>query len=87
MGKYTCPERNKANAFLAQLERAGLKNTMVYRMLVSEQSRDMLTAESRLVFALPKAEALLAALKAAGRNKKARQAAKDAIKSARTKVR
>lgn len=87
MGRFTCPERNLANEMLAALERAKLTNTTLYRMLANEQSRDLLTAESRLVFALPKAKPLMDALKAAGKNKRLREAAKAAIKAARTKVR
>jgi hypothetical protein len=87
MGKVICPERSLAYQFLCRLESAGLKNTMVYRMLANEFDRDLLTARSRLNLALPKAKLLVAALIDAGRSRPKRRAAKAAIEAAKVRVR
>ena len=87
MGRVTCPERSLAYRFLCRLESAGLKDTMVYRMVANEFDRDLLTATSRLHLALPKAEPLMSMLVDAGRSRPKRRAAKAAIKAAKVRVR
>jgi hypothetical protein len=76
-----------AYQFLCRLERASLKDTMVYRMLANEFDRDLLTAKSRLHLALPKAKLLVAALIEAGRSRPKRRAALAAIEAAKVRVR
>jgi hypothetical protein len=82
-----CPEREAARLLLNRLERSGLTNTMVYRMVAKEFDRDLYTANSRLHLALPKAEPLLTLLVEAGRSRPKRRIAKDIIRTARVKVR
>jgi len=85
--RVTCPFRTQAYRFINRLERAGLKDTMVYRMIAGEFDRDLLTARSRLHLALPKAAPLMEALQAAGRSRPLRRAAIAAILAAKTRVR
>jgi hypothetical protein len=87
MGKAICPERSMAYRFLCRLERAGLEDTMVYRMVANEFDRDLYTAVSRLHLALPKAEPLVAALVDAGRSRPRRRIAIAAIRAAKMRVR
>jgi hypothetical protein len=87
MGKVICPERNEAYRILCRLERAGLAKSSLWRMVAGEFDRDLLTAESRLHLALPKAAPLMGMLEAAGRSRKARAEAKAAIRGARVRVR
>jgi hypothetical protein len=86
MGKAICPERSMAYHFLTRLERNGLADTKVYRMVANEFDRDLYTAVSRLHLALPKAAPLIALLDSAGRGKR-RRAAKETIRAARVRVR
>lgn len=80
-------DRMKAYTILNRLERAGLKDTRVWRMVANEFDRDLYTAFSRLHLALPKAEPLVAALVEAGRERPRRAAAKAAIRAAKVRVR
>ena len=85
--RVICPLRSKAYMMLNRLERAGLQDTKVWRMIANEFDRDLLTATSRLHLALPKAEPLVAALVDAGRSRPRRRAAIAAIRSAKARVR
>jgi hypothetical protein len=87
MSRDICPERSTAYRFICRLERAGLKGTRLHRMLANELDRDLLTAESRLHLAIPKAEALMAMLEGAGRSKARRLAAVEAIRASKARVR
>lgn len=80
-------DRMKAYTMLNRLERAGLKDTRVWRMVANEFDRDLYTAVSRLHLALPKAEPLVAALVDAGRSRPLRRIAIAAIRSAKPRVR
>lgn len=80
-------DRMKAYTMLNRLERAGLQDTRVWRMVANEFDRDLYTAVSRLHLALPKAEPLVAALVDAGRSRPRRRIAIAAIRSAKMRVR
>lgn len=82
-----CPARDQANMMLARLERNGLADTRLWDRLAEEQTRDLLTADSRLEAMVVKAAPLMALLSLAGRSRPARRAAKAAIRASRARVR
>jgi hypothetical protein len=82
-----CPARDQANLFLSRLERAGLQDTKLWDRLAEEQTRDLLTADSRLERMVVKAAPLMALLSLAGRSRPRRREAKAAIRQARVRVR
>jgi hypothetical protein len=79
--------RAVANRMLSSLERNGLQGTRLWSRLAEEQTRDLMTAVSRLELILPKAAPLVDGLKSAGRSRPARAAAKAAIRASRIRVR
>ena len=82
-----CPYREAAYRMLTRLQRSGLGATRLYSMVAKEMDRDLLEGVSRLALALPKAEPLFVALVEAGRNKRLREEALCAIRSAKMRVR
>lgn len=82
-----CPDRDLAYHYLTRLERARLKNTRLWNRLAEEQSRDLLTAESRLNLMVYKAAPLVTLLVMAGRSKRKRMEAMEAIRNSRIRVR
>ncbi len=87
MEKYICPDRAAANRMLNRLERNGLADTRLWNRLAEEQTRDLLTATSRLAPMVAKAAPLVALLDSAGRSGARRSAAKAAIRASRARVR